>query len=297
MSKPRLATVALGGCEGCHVSLIDAHEGLVELLGMVDLVESPITDGEAEGAIPPCDIVVIEGAVCNEADERRLLAAREAGRILIAVGSCAVMGGIGGLRNLYTAREVIADVYGTDSPSEGLPALLPSVRAVGQVVDVDISLAGCAPKTEQIVGAIKAALAGTEYELPRRNLCDECHREKSKLLEHSADFVTDSVYSIMELDTIDPNVCFIEQGVICMGPMTREGCGARCTLANVPCRGCAGPSRVDFEQGAKTIDALAAVLPAGAIMYLDDLIGTGYRFSMPVSVIPAAYDHGGDEDV
>ncbi|MDA3937610.1 MAG: hypothetical protein PF636_12295 [Actinomycetota bacterium] len=296
MTKPRLATMALGGCEGCHVSLIDAHEGLLELLSEVDLVESPFTDGD--GTIPPCDVLMVEGAVTNEADERRLLAAREATDILIAVGSCAVMGGIGGLRNLYTARETIAAVYGKDKPGDdGLPALQSSVRAVGQVVDVDISLSGCAPKTEQIVGAIKAAISGAEYELPRRNLCDECHREKSKMLEHSADFLTDSVYSIMELDQIDPNLCFIEQGVICMGPMTREGCGALCTAANVPCRGCSGPSRVDFEQGAKTIDALAAVLPAGAIMYLDDLIGTGYRFSMPVSVIPAAYDHGGDEDV
>jgi len=295
VNKPRLATIALGGCEGCHISLIDAHEGLLELLGMVDLVESPFTDGD--GTIPPCDVLMVEGAVTNEADERRLLAAREAAGTLIAVGSCAVMGGIGGLRNLYTAREAIADVYGADKPGEGLPPLTSSVKAVSQVVDVDISVSGCAPKTVQIVDAIKAAVAGEAYDLPRKNLCDECHRTKSKLLEHSADFVTDSVYSIMELDTIDPDLCFIEQGILCMGAMTREGCGARCTAANVPCRGCSGPSRTDFEQGAKTIDALAAVLPAGALMYLDDLIGTGYRFSMPVSVIPAAYDHGGDEDV
>jgi len=295
VNKPRFATMALGGCEGCHVSLIDAHEGLLDLLATVDLVESPFTDGD--GTIPSCDVLMVEGAVTNEADERRLLAAREAAGTLIAVGSCAVMGGIGGLRNLYTAREAIADVYGADKPGEGLPALTASVKAVSQVVDVDISVSGCAPKTAQIVDAIKTASAGEKYELPRRNLCDECHRTKSKMLEHSVDFVTDSVYSIMELDTIDPDLCFIEQGILCMGAMTREGCGARCTAANVPCRGCSGPSRTDFEQGAKTIDALAAVLPAGALMYLDDLIGTGYRFSMTVSVIPAAYDHGGDEDV
>jgi F420-non-reducing hydrogenase small subunit len=114
---------------------------------------------------------------------------------------------------------------------------------------------------------------------------------KEKLLEHTQEFISDNVYALMELETIDPKMCFLEQGVMCMGPMTREGCGAKCTTAGVPCRGCYGPSRLDYEQGSKAVDALAAVLPAGALMYLEDLIGTGYRFSMPVSVFPSIYEH------
>ena len=163
-------------------------------------------------------------------------------------------------------------------------------------VDVDITVPGCAPETALIVGALVAAVSGEPYELPRKNLCDECHRKKSAMLSHSADFVSDNVYALMELDHIDPDVCLLEQGVMCMGPMTREGCGARCTAVNVPCRGCSGPSRLEFEQGGKAVDALAAVLPAGAIMYMEDLIGTGYRYSLPVSVFPAALERkeGGD---
>ncbi len=293
MSKPRLAHVVLGGCEGCYVSLLDAGEGLLDLLGKVELVASPIL---AEDDLTECDVVIVEGAVTTEMDERKLLAARAASKTLIALGSCAVLGGIGGLRNLYPTREVLEDVYGEDKPSEGLPKLTRRVKALSDVVEVDISIPGCAPETEAIISALTNVVEGRDLDLPRRNLCDECAREKRALLEPTAEFLTDAVYGIMELDEIDPALCFLEQGVICMGPMTREGCGALCTGAGVPCRGCHGPSRHDFEQGAKMIDALAAVLPAGAIMFLDDLVGTGYRFSMPVSVFPEAYDHGGDED-
>ncbi|TLM98754.1 MAG: F420-nonreducing hydrogenase [Actinobacteria bacterium] len=294
MSKPTLMTVALGGCEGCHVSLLDAHEGLLDLLAVADLVYSPFS-GPSE--MPTrVDVAMIEGAVTTEEDRERLLRAREAATTLVAVGSCAVLGGIGGLRNLHRASEVEAQAFGTDvEKSELLPPLEQRVHPVGDVVKVDISVPGCAPKTVQIVGALTAALKGESYEQPRRNLCDECHREKKTMLEHSAEFVSDNVFALMELDEIDPDRCFLEQGLLCMGPMTREGCGARCTAANVPCRGCSGPSRTDFEQGAKTIDALAAVLPAGALMYMEDLIGTGYRFSMPTSVFPAIYDHEGGE--
>lgn len=291
MSKPTLATVALGGCEGCHVSLIDAHEGLLDLLEAVDLVFSPFSgpDEMPESV----DIVVVEGAVTNDEDKRRLLQAREAATTLIAVGSCAVLGGIGGLRNLEPLSAVMAESFGDEAAnkSELLPVLEDWVKPVSDFVQVDASLPGCSPKTARIVEALTAVLNGEAYDPPRRNLCDECHREKKLLLTHSADFVSDNVYALMELDEIDPNACFIEQGVLCMGAVTKEGCGARCTAANVPCRGCNGPSRLDFEQGAKAIDALAALLPAGAIMYMDDLIGTGYRFSMPVSTFPAAYQH------
>lgn len=293
MGKPRLAHVILGGCEGCYVSLLDAGEDLVELLGKVDVVASPIL---SDDDLTDCDIVLVEGAVTNERDEEKLKAARAAATTLIALGSCAALGGIGGLRNLYTASEVLDDVYGEEQPGDGLPKLTSRVKALSDVVDVDISIPGCAPETDTVMAALTAAVEGREWSMPRRNMCDECTREKHALLEHTSEFLSDAVYGIMELDEIDPNVCFLEQGVICMGPMTREGCGARCTAAGVPCRGCQGPSRPEFEQGGKMIDALAAVLPAGAIMFLDDLVGTGYRFSMPVSMFPTIADDGGDQD-
>jgi len=152
--------------------------------------------------------------------------------------------------------------------------------------------------TADLVAAITALIAGEAIPAPHRNLCIECGRKHSKMLVHGRDFVSDAVYSVMELDVIDPDLCFLEQGVICMGAMTREGCDARCVKANSPCRGCMGPSRLDFEQGAKMVDTLAAVLPAGAISFLDDLIGTGYRFTMPVSTFPTIYDHkeGGTDE-
>lgn len=294
MSKPRLGHVVLGGCEGCYVSLLDAHERILDVLDMVDIVASPLV---AVDDLTDLDIVLVEGAVTNEHDEVALLAARRAAKVLVAMGSCAAVGGIGGLRNLYTRSEVFDSVYGEgNTPSEALPLLTTQVRPLSDYVPVDIAIPGCAPKTDTLLSAIVAAVNGEAWSLPRRNMCDECHREKKVLLQHSAEFVSDAVYGIMELDRIDPNQCFIEQGVICMGPMTREGCGARCTAANVPCRGCQGPSRPEFEQGGKMVDALAALLPAGAIMYLDDLIGTGYRFSLPISIIPAALDEGGDGD-
>jgi F420-non-reducing hydrogenase small subunit len=287
MSKPTLATIALGGCEGCHVSLLDAHEGLLGLLEVVDLIYSPFSGPDE---IPThADVFMVEGAVTNDEDLRRLLAAREAAGTLVAVGSCAVLGGIGGLRNLSSLADVQATAFGSSiEKSALLPVLTDNVHPVTDFVTVDMSLPGCAPETHLIVKALTAAVAGEHFELPRRNLCDECHREKKTMLEHSSEFVSDNVYALMELEEIDPVACLLEQGVMCMGPMTREGCGAVCTAMNVPCRGCSGASRPDFEQGGKAVDALAAVLPAGAIMYMEDLIGTGYRFSMPVSVFPHA---------
>lgn len=297
MTKPTLATVALGGCEGCHVSLLDAHEGLLALLEVADLVHSPFSGGDE---IPPkVDVVMVEGAITNEYDLRRLNAARASAGTLVAVGSCAVLGGIGGLRNLHRLAEVTEAAFGdaASDKSDLLPKLEARVHPVTDFVEVDISVPGCSPKTETIVSALTAAISGEPWEMPRRNLCDECHREKRELLSHSKEFVSDNVFALMELEHIDPDVCFLEQGLLCMGAMTREGCGARCTAANVPCRGCSGPSRREFEQGGKAVDALAAVLPAGALMFMEDLIGTGYRFSMPISVFPAVYDHeDGDTD-
>lgn len=295
MTKPTFATVSLGGCEGCHVALLDAHEGLLDLLGEVDYVYGPYSGlDEFPNSV---DVAMVEGAVQTEEDRERVRKVRAAAKVVVAIGSCAVLGGIGGLRNLSSRSEVLEQAYGTDASlknTDGLPGLIDRCRPVTDFIDVEYSMAGCAPETPGLVACLKTAIAGAEFAPPRRNLCDECPRVKDKLLEHTQEFISDNVYALMELETIDPKACFLEQGVMCMGPMTREGCGAKCTTAGVPCRGCYGPSRLDYEQGGKAVDALAAVLPAGALMYLEDLIGTGYRFSMPVSVFPAIYEHGSE---
>ena len=283
-SRPRLGTIVLGGCTGCHMALLDAHEGLLDLLSEVDLVHSPLTGGDE---LPEVDLLLVEGAVGNVEDERRLREARGKAGTLVAFGTCAALGGIAGLRNLTPAAEVLATAYGAVPPADaGVPALAENVRPLSDFVTVDAEIPGCSPNTDIILHAIHAALGACEPDERRRNLCAECTRAHEKMLRPSREFVSDGVYALMELDDIDAGACFLEQGVLCMGPMTREGCGARCLAANVPCRGCAGSSRPEFEQGAKTIDALAAVLPAGALMYMDDLIGTGYRFSLPSSVLP-----------
>lgn len=299
--KTTLATVVLGGCTGCHLSLLDLHERLVDLLESVELVRSPITDGEE---IPPCDIVLVEGAVGTELDEATLRDARAKAGTLVAMGACATLGGVGGLRNVISRDDVLATAYGDDrgslrtSAEEGadIPRLRRTVRRVADVVDVDMEIPGCAPLPDTLLEALVAAVEGRSFDAPRRTLCAECHRYHESMLKHDSGFVSDSVYGLMELEEIDPERCLLEQGVICMGPVTREGCGARCPAANVPCRGCMGPGRIEFDQGAKMVDTLAAILPAGAIMFLDDLIGTGYRFSLPASVLPAAVTEGGEGD-
>lgn len=296
MSTPRLATFVLGGCTGCHLSLLDAHEDLLALLGTVDLVFSPLTEGDD---VPECDIALVEGAVATDHDAQLAREIRAKAGTVIAMGSCATLGGVVGLRNLFPVGELLDDVYGTgERPGEadGSVPVLRSIRALGDVIQVDRIVPGCSPPTARILEAVQKALAGDWTEPAKRNLCAECTRTHEKMLHPSREFVSDAVYPIMELETIDREKCFLEQGVMCMGPMTREGCGARCTAANVPCRGCNGPSRSDFEQGGKAVDMLGAVLPAGAIMFLDDLIGTGYRYSTAVSVFPGTVTEGGEAD-
>lgn len=282
MTRPTLAIVTLGGCDGCLMSIVDGHEALVELLSVVDIVSSPL-DASHRPLPESVDIVLIEGAVTTEEDRAHLLEARKAATTLVALGSCATYGGVGGMRNLV-ADDAEAAVYGA---SASRPQIASFVEAPALVVDVDVEIPGCSPSPERTHAALQALLGGTELAEGRRNLCHECAREKVDLLDHSAEFVSDAVVALMELEEIDAKRCLLEQGLLCMGPMTREGCGAACTSVNVPCRGCGGPSRRDFEQGAKAVDALASVLPAGALMHMEDLTGTAYRYALPSSLFPA----------
>ena len=298
--KTSALTVWLQSCAGCHISVLDLHEELLDVLDLIDIKFSPVLMDVKE--VPKVTVALVTGAVANEGNEAMLKEVREKSDILIALGTCAAFGGIVGMRNLHTVDEILSRGYvETESTVDGfmpkgndVPTLLENVKPLDKVVKVDHYIAGCPPVPGTIKDTIVALLTGTDPELPMKNLCDDCPREQVDLLVPKREFVTDMVYAPCELETIDPEKCFLEQGVLCMGPATREGCGSRCLNANMPCRGCMGPSPNAMEQGAELINALSSILPAGAIMFQEDIVGTGYRYSMASSIYPHIVKSKGD---
>jgi F420-non-reducing hydrogenase small subunit len=291
MNKKRVATGHLQGCFGCHVALLDLHEDLLSLLDKIDLVRSPLNDVKA---VPRVDLGVLDGSVCNRDNEILAKEFRKKSGAILAFGTCACFGGINGLRNLFGLEEVLERSYretestvkGKIPSSHDIPELLPHVRAVNQVIDVDFFLPGCPPTPKMILSFLGDILEGRSPVMSGKNLCHECRRAHREMYVPKREFVTQAVHSIAELEDIDPDICFLEQGLLCMGPATREGCEARCVKGNTPCRGCMGPTPGTLEQGAKIINALASILPAGGLMFMEDIVGVGYRYSLPVSIFP-----------
>lgn len=165
--KPRLATVWLGGCSGCHMSFLDLDERLIELAGLADICYSPVLD--VKEYPQNVDIALVEGAVANEDNLREIRRIRERSKILVAFGDCAVTGNVTALRNLFPVDDVLNRSYQENSaivsalPLGGdgiVPGLLPRVLRIEDVVKVDYFLPGCPPCADAIYAFVTELLAG-----------------------------------------------------------------------------------------------------------------------------------------
>lgn len=163
--KLRVATTSLAGCFGCHMSLLDIDERLIDLLELVELDASPLTDKKHAG---PCDLALIEGGLCNAENVHVLRELRKQCKILVAVGACAITGGLPAQRNNLDVRDCLRSVYlggpglagGLIPNDPELPLPLAQVHPLHDVVKVDYFLPGCPPSADAIWQFLTDLLAG-----------------------------------------------------------------------------------------------------------------------------------------
>ena len=164
-NKARVATASLAGCFGCHMSVLDIDERLLDLIQVVEFDRTPLTDIKTLGR---CDVGIIEGGVANAENVEVLREFRQRCKVLVALGACAITGGIPAMRNQFDLTECLAESYvdgvGVDNPlipdDPEIPRLLDKVRPIQEVVKVDYFLPGCPPPADAIWTFMNDLLAG-----------------------------------------------------------------------------------------------------------------------------------------
>ncbi|MCG6863040.1 MAG: NADP oxidoreductase, partial [Chromatiaceae bacterium] len=167
---PKVATTSLAGCFGCHMSLLDIDERIMELVDLVELDRTPLTDIKQVGA---CDLGIIEGGVANAENVEVLQEFRRRCKVLVAIGACAVNGGIPAMRNQFELRACLEEAYvrgiGIKDPGipddPEIPLLLNEVKPIHEVVKVDYFLPGCPPSADTIWAFLKDLLEGRPISL------------------------------------------------------------------------------------------------------------------------------------
>lgn len=171
MAKIKIATSWLDVCAGCHMSLLDMDEAIIDLANAVEFTRSPITDIKE---FPEVDVGIVSGAIGNTEQEEEAKELRERCKILVVLGDCACFGGIPSMRNAFSKDEVLRRVYiETESTKDGkiptspeIPPLLEKALPVNAVVNVDCFVPGCPPRAEAIKYALTELLQGRIPVLP-----------------------------------------------------------------------------------------------------------------------------------
>ena len=209
MAKPRIAIFDFACCEGCQLQIVNLEEEILDLVGAADVVEWREAMSEQSDTY---DVAIIEGSITRPEDEERVKAIRAKAKVLVALGACATIGGVNKIKNHFDLDEVKSYVYGKDATKPHLGTAM--TKSVGEVVHVDLCIHGCPIDRQEFSTIVRCLLLGKTPEIPAYPVCVEC---KSK-----------------------GNPCLWEYGQICLGPIIRAGCGARCPSNGFRCFGCRG---------------------------------------------------------
>jgi F420-non-reducing hydrogenase small subunit len=318
--KPKFAMYWAASCGGCEIAVLNIHEKILDVDANFEVVFWPVAmdakykDVEAmeDGSIL---LTLFNGAIRNDENLHIAKLLRRKSKILVAFGSCANEGCMPALANLSSVKELLDTYYttvSTENPDnirpqpyytvpEGelhIPTIYPVVRTLDQVVPVDYYMPGCPPESHQIAAVMdlviqvvqgKAQLppSGSVIGAGGSTVCDECTRKRN--VKKIKKF--ERIQNVM----IDPEICILEQGVLCSGPATRSGCKALCPAAGSPCIGCYGPAEGALDYGARLMSAVASVVDSNDPEEIEkifegipDPAGQFYRFNLAGSLLRAS---------
>jgi len=318
--KPKFAMYWAASCGGCEIAVLNIHEKILEVDANFDVVFWPVAmDAKYKDVAAMEDgsilLTLFNGGIRNEENERIAKLLRQKSKILVAFGSCACEGCIPALANLSPAGDIVSTAFNTistDNPHqiyprttfdvpEGdlhIPKIIPILRSLEEVADVDYFMPGCPPESHQIAAVIDLILKVVrgEAELPPKGsvigvgdstVCDECPRARNEKRIRC-------FKRIQDIAPVDPVLCLLEQGIPCNGPATRSGCEARCPQVGAQCIGCYGPAEGVIDYGARLITAFASVIDATEPEEIERILdgipdptGQVYRFSLAGSLLKA----------
>lgn len=274
----KVAEEWLNICGGCEVTILDIGEPLLDLLSKLEFVHMPVlmdhkyfgqTGEKTELEIPEADVGIISGGIRNEKEKIVALEMRKKCKTLISLGSCACFGGIPALANQYSLEELYDKVYrqskttdSADTPSDDIPPLLDRIYALDEVIKVDVYIPGCPTTPEIVADALTSLLEGKPFTLPERSVCDDCPTKREKKAITSIKRPLESI--LPPGQKLEESRCFMELGYLCLGPVTKSGCGGsektpRCIKGVMPCRGCFGPIRAGANPMVEMMGALSSI--------------------------------------
>jgi len=314
MERPKLAIVWGAICGGCDVSIVNVGESLAKLLDSFDIVYWNVAvDNKLEKlkSLDKIDVAIYMGNIRTEEHLALAEMLKKKAVLIVAYGTCAVYGGIPGLAALIRPEELleVARSTVTAKPVEKLkelpkelkiPELLATCNPLTEILEPDILVPGCPPppeSVEKLIDMLTSYLKGVRppkatFIADSESLCNKCPRKPADLSK----IVMPKISRLHEI-RIAGDKCFLEQGILCLGPITRGGCDHRCIKSNMPCIGCMGPLQEVDDVGLKFLSSIASILAVdkerellegGLAKLLDKIIdpqGYFYRFTLPRSYL------------
>lgn len=238
-AKARLNLEWLSDCGGCHVAVVDLHERILDVLGAAEIQHCPVLT-DVKG-YPAARVGLVSGAIRSAHDRHLAEQMRASCDVIIALGTCAVYGGVPGAGAVHPRGEILAAVYERNRTTEASapPAvegarLESGVMPLDEAIRVDYYLPGCPPHPKFIFQALRGLLEGRPAEVETENVCGRCPRTMRK----------GGAAALRELHEVadEGSICFLSQGILCLGSVTLDRCLAPCPASGMICTGCAGPS-------------------------------------------------------